>query len=472
MKRVSRRMFLCGAGGAMVGIPMLSSLVGSKAFAGSPPPVRYVQWISNHGAYPERFWPFRGDTSRLATRADGVRSIALRDIPGPLSDALGTLFDPYRDKMNVLGGIDVIFSRQLHNASAATCASTNHGTESDPCDSHECFDFKHSVDAILEDNASVLYGAEVRTPVLRLSPGVVSSTKWGSFCWRNGERLYCHDTTLGAARAVFGDAMGGGTVSPGDTVARRTQITNAVIEDYRQVMSGPAISGADKERLGNYMDLLADIQNRMAIPAPECDAPALAPESGPDYTALHENAVDIATAALACGATRVVAYHAFHPSSTAEDTVTQHDWAHNGAFADQHTEMMRYRFSHLARLAGNLDAFTDTDGSKVLDNTILYGANELSDPGHGAGHMLRMPIVTIGGGGGRLRTGEYIDFGGRLMNNLLVTFFDAMGLGPEHYERNGQEGFGDYAGSSAADYSEQFANAALRRSPLPYLYTG
>jgi hypothetical protein len=300
----------------------------------------------------------------------------------------------------------------------------------------------------------------------------VSSTKWGSFCWRNGERLYCHDTTLGAARAVFGDAMGTMGVSPDAAAARRVQITNAVIEDYRQVSNGTAISSADKARLGDYMDLLADIQSRMAIPAPACDAPPLASESGPNYTRLHENAVDVATAALACGATRVVAYHAFHPSSTDEDTVTQHDWAHNGAFAAEHAGMMHYRFSHLARLASNLDAFTDSDGTTVLDNTILYGANELSDPGHGAGHMLDMPLLTIGRGGGRLRTGEYIDFGGRLMNNLLVTFMSAMGLGPEHYERNGQEGFGDYAGSTAGDYADQFATAALKRSPLPYLYVG
>src|SRR5690606_8121007 len=111
-------------------------------------------------------------------------------------------------------------------------------------------------------------------------------------------------------------------------------------------------------------------------------------------------------------------------------------------------------------------------GSTVLDNTLIYACNELSAPNHGDGHMKDMPIVTLGGGAGRWRTGEYIDFGGRLMNNFLVSIFNVMGLSPDQYERNGQEGFGDYHGDTAFNYADQFATAAMKRAPLPYVFLG
>jgi hypothetical protein len=82
-----------------------------------------------------------------------------------------------------------------------------------------------------------------------------------------------------------------------------------------------------------------------------------------------------------------------------------------------------------------------------------------------------MPIITAGGAGGRLITGQYIDFGGRLMNNLLVTLFATMGLEPADYEQNGVVGFGDYEGNGSEAYSAYVSNDERRR-PLPYLYRG
>jgi hypothetical protein len=82
-----------------------------------------------------------------------------------------------------------------------------------------------------------------------------------------------------------------------------------------------------------------------------------------------------------------------------------------------------------------------------------------------------MPILTAGSAGGKLVTGEYIDFGARLMNNLLITIFNVMGLSPADYERNGVVGFGDYEGNRSANYAE-YVSTEARRSPLPYLYRG
>jgi hypothetical protein len=82
-----------------------------------------------------------------------------------------------------------------------------------------------------------------------------------------------------------------------------------------------------------------------------------------------------------------------------------------------------------------------------------------------------MPIITAGNAGGQIVSGQYIDYGGRLMNNMLITVFAAMGLEPADYERNGVVGFGDYEGREADKYAPYFADAE-RRKPLAYLFTG
>src|SRR5574342_1255895 len=108
--------------------------------------------------------------------------------------------------------------------------------------------------------------------------------------------------------------------------------------------------------------------------------------------------------------------------------------------------MQNYRYKQLAKLIATMDSFREADGRTLLENSFVYAGNELSDPGHGGSHLLGMPVITAGSAGGQLVTGQYIDFGGRLLNNLLVTVFAVMGLEPADYERNGVVGFGDYEG--------------------------
>jgi hypothetical protein len=332
-------------------------------------------------------------------------------------------------------------------------------------------EFAHSVDSILEQSAKV-YPAAVRVPALRLTPGVNSAYKWGSFCWttRNGEpfKLPCLESTQTAFAAVFGDGVPtGGSPLVDPAVAARVRLTDQVIADYRQVVGGSAIGSADRQQLTDYMDLLADVQNRMQIQAPECTPPAQLTES--DFDILHRNAIDIAVAAMLCGATRVVAYHCYQGSPDSYDEETFHAWAHDDA--SRHAPMQRWRYEQLARLIATMDSFVEGNGQTLLHNSIVYAGNELSDPQHGGGHLKSMPIITAGSAGGQLLTGQYIDFGGRLMNSMLITVFAAMGLEPADYERNGVVGFGDYEGRESDRYAA-YVTTAERRKPLPYLFTG
>jgi len=460
--KMSRRMFLqASSGAAALAIPTLWSLVpkASRAQEASAT-VRYVQWVTDHGVYADRFWPTSLPSDEVA---DGVRARPLRDISGRLSEILGADFDPLRDKINVCRGLDLMVAQNFHNACVPTCATWPRE------DNHIPF-FAHSVDSILETSAKV-YPSAVRVPALRLTPGVASSYKWGSFCWttRNGQpfKLPAYDSTATAFTAVFGDGVTGDSPLVDPTVVGRVRLSDQVIEDYRAVMGHRALSAADRQQLSDYMDLLADVQTRMQVEAPECTPPSQLTES--DFEVLHRNAIDIAVAGMLCGATRVVAYHTYQGDPSSYDEETFHAWAHDNA--PLHTGMQNWRYRQLAKLIETMDAFVESNGKTLLDNSLVYAGNELSDPQHGGTHLKSMPIITAGTAGGQLETGQYIDFGGRLMNSMLVTALTAMGLAPEDYERNGVVGFGDYEGREADRYAA-YVSDAERRKPLPFLFKG
>jgi hypothetical protein len=463
----SRRMFLQGAGGLLLAIPTLSSLLSRAERARAQTaaaPVRYVQWTTNHGQYDSNFWPASEydptDPALLGGKpVSNVKARELASIPGPLSPVLGDAFDPVRAKLNLVRGLDLPVGAGYHNACVPTCGSWPRKEDHVP-------GFSYSVDSVLEQSDKI-YPVTARVPALRLTPGVSSAYKWGSFCWttRNGTpfKLPAYDTTEGALRAVFGDAAATADAAR----ANRLSLTDSVIEDYRRVAGSPSLGASDKQLLTQYMDLLADVQRRTEVVLPGCKGPELPQQV--DFDVLHKNAIDISIAAMMCGATRIVAYHCYQGSPEQYDEETFHAWSH--ADPAKHCALMIYRYKQLANLLRAMDQVREPDGRTLLDNSLVYAGNELSDPGHGVKHLQNMPILLAGGAGGKLATGYYVDYARRLMNSVLVTIFQTMGLGPADYERNDVVGFGDYTGNNIGAYSTYLGDEE-RRKPLPFIYRG
>jgi hypothetical protein len=169
---------------------------------------------------------------------------------------------------------------------------------------------------------------------------------------------------------------------------------------------------------------------------------------------------------MLCG-TRVVAYHCYHGLAESYDEKTLHVWSHDEV--QKHGEVLAYRYKHLARLLRVMDQITDTDGHSLLDNSLVYACNELSDPTHAKTHLQNMAVLLAGSAGGKLSTGHYLDYAGRLFNSLFVTMFNAMGLTPADYQRNEVTGFGDYLGKGSEMY-EAYLTPSERQKPLPLLF--
>lgn len=453
---MQRRTFLRGVGGLALAIPFLPSLQQKNSWASvSTRPVRYVQWVTDHGVHPDSFWP----TVELGEPdSRGVRQTSLADVEGSLSTILGQPFDGLKDDLLLCNGLDLLVVRHFHNACVPTCASWPRE------DNHIPF-FAHSVDTVLEASNKV-YPTPTRMGALRLTPGVNSSYKWGSFSWTTVDgratKLPCYDSNAAALNALFGstDTSAGAAQQLQEA---RVLLVDRVLDDYRSVVA--TASSADKRQLEHYLDLLSELQTRVSVEVKACGVPTLPQEL--DFDVLHRNAIDLAVAALLCDATRVVAYHSYHGAPDAYDEETFHAWAHDNRTL--HTQMQAYRYKQLAALIERLKSVQEDGGDgprALLDNCLVYANNELSDPPHGSSHLRNMPVILAGKAGGRLNPGRYVHFGGRLMNSLLVSIFDTMGLAPEDFERNGVAGFGDYEGNNAELYS-QFLSQDERRQRLP-----
>jgi hypothetical protein len=117
----------------------------------------------------------------------------------------------------------------------------------------------------------------------------------------------------------------------------------------------------------------------------------------------------------------------FYPFLNVRDA--HHSASHNDE-SDAYERISRYYVSNLAYLAGKLDAMPEGDGT-VLDNScLLYLSNMWSGERH---DNTKLPVLTVGGLGGSLKTGRALDYSkagddNRKLCSLHLSIMDRMGV--------------------------------------------
>jgi hypothetical protein len=212
---------------------------------------------------------------------------------------------------------------------------------------------------------------------------------------------------------------------------------------------GRKISAADKGKLDEYLSSVRDVEksiDRMRADKATAEdrargkpMPLLAmkrPENGlPEDLRDHTRLMcDIIALAFQMDKTRVASLllardlsALYYPFLGVKEP---HHGASHNANADDYESISRFHIGQLAYLAKRLDEMREGEGS-VLDNTCLMF---ISNMWTGTGHDNRkVPVVTVGGLGGTLKTGRslnYIDAGdeNRKLCSLYLGLMDRMGL--------------------------------------------
>jgi hypothetical protein len=498
---VSRRLFLQGAGGAVLALPFLESLLPKAARAAAPSaPKRFIVFKSFSTQLIKQWYPtFQGngyalkDSKYQGSKADGSTLLTQKLAGGPytwaplsdlktdtgISGILGAKLNPFLDKLTLIRGLDFLPSVN-HNfggllGNFASC------TKATPCDA-DSLAAVPTIDQVLAYSPKFYQD----TPGLRslhVSQGVGDAMAYSDGGQVGGvvEQL----KTRTNPRDVYNDLFAGVTDTPSAGPAQPDPdalLVDKVVEQYRSLKASPRLSAEDRAKLEAHIALLAEVEAKLSTTSKlSCVKPAepgsLDNNSGTDPADIQKKwdlFLDLIVAAIACDRTRVITigvHKALGPGPDPNDSQlighyhsedasggTWHGLAHD--FGNENSRRMLAGINNwiaeelFAKLLSKLDV-VEADGQTLLDNSLVYWGNEL-----GFNHIAySVPCLLAGSAGGFIKPGRYLDYidwdgksyfsqeDGNVIkgiphNRFLVTALQAMGLSPADYERGGQPGYG------------------------------
>lgn len=531
--RLRRRMFLQGAGGVLLALPFLPSLLAREARAQSATGPRRFIAVKSYSTQVIRSWYPTSSGNGYTARAydpgngklDGTTNLKeqlaqssgrhstgseyfakwapLSDLAagGRFSEILGPAFNPFLSKMLLLRGLDFM-------------PDTNHN-QGGMLGNYAAADVTHpdvqavpTIDQVLAHSDQIYPGGPSGARALHLSPGVANTF---SFTDNGSGGAVSQVQAHVDPRTAFNEAFNGFT-APTQMPAgpdRNKKLVDRVLADYRAVSQGPRISAGDKQTLEQHMTFLSEIQTRLdrgptAIACEMPGQPASVQANGVNVDTLSQAyslMVDVLVAAIRCDVTRIATLNVWkgigrgigsggsdlgYVHSGLKDAQDWHERAHEWANAGSKAQVIAINQwianEVFVRLLTGLDV-EEADGKTFLDNSIVMWGNEL-----GMNHLnWSVPTLLVGSGGGKLNTGRYIDYidwnrnvkfhqedgpviEGVPYNRMLISIMQAFGLQPSDYERGGQRGYGSY--STAGKTAEAHAidyDASQYGNPLPGL---
>ncbi len=454
--KLSRRMFLVGAGGASLSIPFLVSLAPRRAWGASATPKRFIAIRTPQGPVPDAWFP--SSDLPMEQIAPSVRTYDLMKL-NPVSKVFGDAFNPFRKKMLLLRRLDPLVSQQGHSFSLVLSGSMETGKEEPPT--------WETIDQVI---ARKVYAEEPVKRFINLKTrktgGNISHVRQGNSLVPAGsirDASVLFDTLFGSLQPETSDD---GAADVAKKAAELDALAvDRVIENYKSIRKGPRISKADKESLDAHMQHLFQLQSslRAAQRRQGCARPtniAKVPATNVLQTTFIRSLMDIMFAAIKCDLTRVFTFHMREGniSLLSGVTTTHHSLAHAPEeSARKEIEIIDQHYAkHVAYFLDLLDGETDpTNGKTYLDNSVVYYGKEMaSSPGH---HNFSQPVLLAGSCNDYFKTGQFVDYRtdtprrlysqyvGRAYNDFLITLMMAMGLSYGDWERQGIRGYGEYS---------------------------
>ena len=414
-------MFLGGASAA-IALPLFESLVprGARAAAATPPKRLFVFYV-----------PCGIVMNQWTPAAEGAAWA-----PSPILQSLL----PYRDRTLVLSGLANKPARPDgagdHAAGTGSFLSCVHvrKTEAENI----------SNGRTLDQYAAATLGEGLRFPSLEL--GIDGGSAAGG-CDSGYSCAYARNIAWADAttplpkttnpRVVFDRLFEG--FDPDATaaeLARRKMYRASILDLSRRQATDlkGKLGRTDQAKLDQYLTAIRDIESRLDNAAALC-APGQPPGSGLDYPATVRAMLDLSALSFQCDQTRVITFMIGNAGSGRAHphlgiTEAHHELSHHMSVPttlDKLTAINTWELEQLAYFVGKLDGLMDLDGSKVLDNSLVYLSSEIED-GNSHSHF-NMPIVVCGGAGGSINTGRHVRVtGDPPVANLYLAFLQALGV--------------------------------------------
>src|SRR5580704_14403563 len=422
-KAISRRIFLRGTGVTMA-LPWLESLsgFGSSASAATPaaPPQRFAALFMGTGISPGRWWA-KGNGAGLE-----------------LSESLGPL-EPLKAKINVIDGLfnKAATGQGIHPAMTGNLLS---GV---PISKGSIIHGGITVDQVLANRV----GQETLQPSMVLA----CERAMTGFHETNFSNAYSSHISWQSADSPVPNEMypslAFDSLFENSSRLRNTSVLDRV-KDHALALSAQ-VSSADKLKLDEYLASVREVERgieRMRTDKDKAEARARdagrplftmkRPQDGlPEDIRDHIRLMcDIIALGFQTDKTRVASlllardlsalYYPFLGVSR------QHHGASHYDIEEDYQKIVRFHVSQLAYLAKRLNAMPEGE-STVLDNScLLFLSNMWSGTKH---DNIKVPVVTVGGLGGKLETGRALDYfesgdDNRKLCSLYLGLMDRMGV--------------------------------------------
>src|SRR3954453_2791348 len=220
---------------------------------------------------------------------------------------------------------------------------------------------------------------------------------------------------------------------------RLRSLLDAVKDDA--VALGGRLGAADRPKLDEYLTSVREVEKRVApLRRAEDGAQARAamprpPEGLPEDLREHMRLMcDVIALAFQTDRTRVASLvlardlsGLFYPFLGVRDG---HHSASHRDLSDDYERISRYHCGQLAYLAARLDAMPEGEGTVLDHSCLLFLSNMWAGWKH---DNTRLPVLTVGGLGGTLRTGRVLDYydkpdDQRKLCSLYLSLMDRLGV--------------------------------------------
>src|SRR3954453_22627311 len=409
----SRRTMLRGIGVSMA-LPWLESLnvwgdVARGSEIASEAPVRLAVLFAGNGFHSKEWW----------AKGEG-KAIQLGKVLEPLTD--------FRDK--------TLFVRGLYNAEALKgnihSSQTGNLLSGAPLASGGEIKSGTSIDQIVAQR----YGASTKVPSL-----VLACEKSNPSVHKNYSMLYSSHiswsspttpTPLELYPALAFDRLFKDGVRKGDE-----SVLDSVLDEARDVRG--AVSLADRRKLDEYLDSVREVERRIEHAGrrgelqgwrPTLDGPNIArPDDGiPQDIGEHMRLMcDILVLAFQTDTTRVCTLKLNNDHSSLRFPNLGVDYMINKLLSHSYTDdwlkVNQFFLKQLAHVAARLDAIQEGDRTALDNSMILYCSSMLT----GSHDATKLPVVLLGGGGGKIQGGRVLDHRNdpnRKMCSLFLSLLD------------------------------------------------
>lgn len=442
MKPLDRRTFLRGAGGILVGLPLLDAMVSARRASADPvaKPRRLVLWFTPNGTIYDEWQPQGTGTS-----------FTFRKILSPL--------EGLKKKITVVDGLDmrrggVGDGHQQGMGHLWTGVELLSGDVKGGCDNCDSAGFASgpSVDQVvakavgLPTRPSIDVGARVSD----------NKNMWTRMAYSAANQPIDPEQNPWALfQTLFADSLNPDTQAIARLQEERRTVVDAVLGSYKSLT--PKLGQDDRVRVEKHLDAVQTMHTQFhAAKTAICSLPtiAAAPKDIKAYLKANDNMpalmklhMDIVAYALACDLSRVATFQWDNSVGNtvytwlgikADDKVDvggnletpgHHSLSHIDTQDSARAHLIdinRWHAEQFAYFAKKLDSF-DENGATALDNSAVVWGNELA---RGGAHSSDpAPFVIAGSAGGKLTSGRVVTYDKkRPHNDLLLTLAQSMGV--------------------------------------------